>query len=79
MYGDLSTDELREVELIQDLQPLLMGCGPETLKGRVARFRQILYEKAGVGEEEEPPPSSAEWRRICAASTGRQTDRAVRN
>ena len=79
IYADLSKEELREVELTQDLQPLFLACGQESLKARVAHFRRILYERAGVVEDEEHPKSNPEWPQICSASVGKATHKTVNN
>ena len=77
VYSEMSTEELHEVEALFGLQPLLLKDGKDTLQTKVASFRELLYKLNECDVCQEPPKSSVQWRRLCAASIGRSTDRKV--
>lgn len=77
LYGDLTTEELHQVEALFQLQPLLMRDGKDTLQDKVHSFRDLLFKLSMELDSQEPPKSTVEWRRLCAASIGRSTDRKL--
>ena len=77
VYSLLTSEELQQVEALFRLQPLLLKDGRDSLESRVISFRDMLYKLAKQDLGEEPPKSTLEWRKLCAASVGRSPDRAV--
>lgn len=77
IYSPMDTEELHQVEALFGLHPLLLKDGKDTLQSKVEFFRELLYKLAKEDVTKEPPKSSVQWRRLCAASVGKPSDRAV--
>ena len=83
IFCDVGGEELFQVEALFGLQASLLQDGGESLHSKVAGFREMLYRICGVAPQAEPPKPplkvSAQWRRMCAASVGKSTERNVSN